>query len=85
MQLRYCPKCGTKLDGASAMAPDPMAEPEEGDVTVCIRCGVVLQFGAGLSLELVDPASLPPQVREIVARIQIARLLTYPMQRAKRN
>lgn len=38
-----CPVCAKTLNGAAAVGHD--SAPEPGDVTICIGCGTVLEFG----------------------------------------
>jgi hypothetical protein len=50
-----CPSCSKLLDAASGVSDDSdrnEMKPSEGDVTVCVYCGAVLRFRAGLKLEL---------------------------------
>lgn len=42
-----CPRCGKVLD-CVASAGDEEATPKEGDVSVCIHCGLPLVFDAEL-------------------------------------
>lgn len=44
-----CPNCGYPLDGAApANAPESDVSPKEGDLSVCINCGTILQFDANI-------------------------------------
>ena len=57
-----CPDCGVKLDGYSEVVKvgteEPENSPKGGDLTVCIECAALLQFGPGaLVLERIH--SLP--------------------------
>jgi|GEM_PF-5120598 len=46
---KSCPTCKAVLDAAAA-GDGSDKEPQPGDVTVCFRCGAVLQFMIGLAL-----------------------------------
>jgi uncharacterized protein with PIN domain len=50
-QEQRCPKCGTKLDSATA-AFNEKATPKEGDFSICIKCCSVLRYGRSLRLLL---------------------------------
>jgi hypothetical protein len=54
MPADLCPICGTPFDTASVAVGDDRA-PREGDFSVCLYCGEVLQFGP------------PPDHRVVVA------------------
>lgn len=43
-----CPSCGTALNAATATEL-PGGAPSPGDLTVCLQCAVILQFGEGLT------------------------------------
>jgi hypothetical protein len=45
-----CPECETLLDSATSVAGDD-ATPKPGDITLCIYCGMLLEFTeSGLKL-----------------------------------
>ena len=48
----HCPYCDHKLDGYTCVTEgaDFDTEPKVGDITVCVECHAVLQFGIGLCL-----------------------------------
>lgn len=52
-----CPKCGSFLDGASAVDSNEVI-PKEGDYSVCLKCGAMLKFGENLKLELLTEAEI---------------------------
>jgi len=47
-----CPSCHTKLDGATSLHA-PEAKPKPDDVTVCMYCQAILQFGHEMELRKV--------------------------------
>lgn len=70
----YCPSCKTQLDCASDMKA--ANKPKPGDYTVCIRCGHILIFGAGLKLrELNDSEIVQIAGERHLIEIQKARAL----------
>jgi len=42
-----CPICSTKFDAATSLQ---QYKPAPGDVSICIQCGNILQFGSDLEL-----------------------------------
>jgi hypothetical protein len=52
-----CPHCGHRLDAVS-MVGRPTPQPTNGDFTVCIGCGEVLQFDFELNLTRVSPMEI---------------------------
>lgn len=52
-----CPHCGYFINTTSPLKGDD-ATPSEGDITLCLSCGEVLTFDAGLKIVLADPAML---------------------------
>jgi hypothetical protein len=68
-----CPACGRTLDGALAMAHDG-AGPSPGDVTVCIDCEALLEFGEGHTLRRLDVATLDDRTKaELYACLHLVR------------
>ncbi|MGI4876683.1 MAG: hypothetical protein ACRYG4_04285 [Janthinobacterium lividum] len=70
-----CPHCGVELSAAtSTMQPDEdEAAPDPGDLTVCIKCGVILRFGVGMIVERLTRAqfdALPPEIMQQLAKVQ---------------
>lgn len=57
-----CPKCGYLLEMTTALNNHPDTKPSEGDLSICLDCGEILQFNALLALEPFDLASLTDQV-----------------------
>jgi hypothetical protein len=49
LSTRACPECGTMLDGATGISdsPDDPIIPCEGDLSVCMYCGLALAFTNG--------------------------------------
>jgi hypothetical protein len=50
---RLCPVCFGQLDGASSIENDKIA-PKPGDVSFCIYCAAMLQFGPDMVLVIED-------------------------------
>ena len=46
----YCPACGVEHTAATSLNEDVI--PEEGDVSLCIECGIILAFNKDLTLRL---------------------------------
>lgn len=44
-----CPTCGNLLDGATCPTEED-ASPSEGDLSICLYCGTMLEFQADLTL-----------------------------------
>lgn len=42
LPLVSCPSCGTMLDTATSVLGD--AEPLDGDITICLKCGHIMVF-----------------------------------------
>lgn len=45
----FCPKCGKELDATMPVGHEE--RPQAGDVTVCIYCGIALNFNSAGGLE----------------------------------
>jgi hypothetical protein len=60
-----CPHCKRIVDSASDL--DGGKAPKLGDVTVCISCAGVSQFGVGLVLEVIPE----PKLSEVLAEPDI--------------
>lgn len=74
-----CPACDTRLSAATDFFAAGV--PQEGDVTVCLECGVVLRFGPDLVLERLTEAArqaLSPRLRVMLGRFQLTRQATKP-------
>lgn len=75
-----CPDCGYAFDKAVKImgsAPQSVRPgPDRKCITLCLRCGVTLEFkgeGAALTVEkYTDHASLPEPVREMLANVKMA-------------
>ena len=69
----HCPACGHEFDAATNMTDT--AAPKPGDLSVCISCATVLEFGFNLKHALFPTerlAKLPPDTLAAVARAQFA-------------
>lgn len=51
-----CPDCGKVLDAAKSADGDRAPKPD--DLSVCLYCGSILQFDAGMSLVALTPTEL---------------------------
>lgn len=75
-----CPWCGHRLDGATGIDTD--ARPEVGDLSVCIRCGGLIEFGIGLVPQRGSDAMLaaePLETRDIIRLAQLTvAAINYP-------
>jgi hypothetical protein len=68
--LNWCRSCGYQLDGAGSLPGDDPRRPEEGDLSVCGRCGYLAFYTAELLLRpltLLERAHvlLDPEVRRV--------------------
>ncbi len=52
MNTHACLSCGTIVDAATGVGQDD--RPEEGDVTICIKCGHLMAFSSDLSFRELD-------------------------------
>lgn len=75
-----CPKCG-KVNDAATFPGDDTRRPKPGDLTICIGCGELCQFGAAHELLPFDAEQLEPEQRSHVLEQQ--RLIRSAMQRTR--
>lgn len=68
MTIQLCPQCGYELDASTKVQGDK-GGPVEGDVTVCIRCASVLQFGPELKLSVTTLDAMPADVRKTLETV----------------
>jgi hypothetical protein len=52
-----CPACRTTLNAATFVSREK-TKPDEGDYSVCIKCGALLRFTDNLSLRFAEDAEL---------------------------
>jgi hypothetical protein len=82
----YCPRCGYRLDAASAAMPG-RSLPQEGDLTICMDCTHVMCFNADLSLREVPQHEIDAmpldEVLELMAAVSSLRRFwkTHPEER----
>lgn len=73
--LQECPACGYQMDRASGVNTE--AKPSCGDLTVCIDCGAICEFGRDLEMVLVAPELLPgadySDAREVQRKVRALR------------
>lgn len=69
--LSLCLECGHKLDGATPVEGDE--GPEDGDFSVCIRCGNIARYNAYGTLHPIQPIEeweqIEPEKRSELERI----------------
>jgi hypothetical protein len=66
-----CPICAYEFDAASGMTHD--ARPKPGDVSLCIKCGEVLEFASDMRVRqasLETMLSLPDDAKAQVDKMQ---------------
>jgi hypothetical protein len=68
MKPQLCPKCGYTLDASTKLEGDK-GGPKDGDVTVCIGCASVLEFGPELKLRVIRLEDLPEDVRATLEKV----------------
>jgi len=60
--VNSCPGCGALLDAASNLQDIELA-PKPNDISICIYCGIFLQYDNNRGLELIDDEmKLPDEV-----------------------
>lgn len=67
-----CPWCRTPFDAATGALG--RAHPKVGDLSVCIRCGGLIEFGIGLVPQRASEAILaaePPETRALIRKMQL--------------
>lgn len=74
--MQACPHCGAELDAATHAGPGE-PQPKEGDVSVCLYCAGMLEYGPGLALRPLDIDTLPIQMRVKLRHVadQVRRML----------
>lgn len=65
-----CPNCGYLCGAAAPLAGSADVPPEAGDFSLCLNCGQLLVFTAGMGLAFGDPAGLAAEQRQQVAAAQ---------------
>lgn len=68
MGIQLCPKCGYTFDAATKLEGDK-GIPESGDLTVCIGCASMLEFGPDLKLSIVELCELPEDVQAKLKKV----------------
>jgi hypothetical protein len=73
----HCPACLKLVDAATSMAKD--AQPKKGDLTICVYCGTLLQFGEFMRLSALSDEELrqldEETQRELLHAQKVLRLL----------
>ena len=71
-----CPKCLKVLDAASCITEEHENEvPKPGDITICSRCGIFLEFSIELKLQYMTKEThdkIPPYILERMNRVSTA-------------
>ncbi len=78
----HCLRCGREINSVS----HPQHEAQPGDLTVCMYCGVLLEYGPELaSFKPVDESTLHPGTAQMVQQMRegLARLHAMPSYRKK--
>ena len=73
----HCPGCGAVRDATTSLEEN--ARPEEGDLSICMYCATVFQFGKGLEqipMALTEIAKLPGSARRDLERT-VARIYAF--------
>ena len=68
-----CPTCGYVCDSATAVTGENVVRARPGDISICLKCGDVLQFGEAMRLRVADLnslVSLTDEDRDIIGRAQ---------------
>lgn len=66
-----CPNCDYKMDRASP-AFEEEAVPQEGDLSICIKCGQLLVFNTDLTFRALSAeayASIPDDVKQQIEKL----------------
>jgi len=69
-----CPKCNHRFEFATSI-DSPEARPSVGDISFCVNCGAVNQFGESGIVPL-DLSGLDSETRKEVSRIKQAWIRT---------
>lgn len=70
-KVQLCPECGWTLDSATKLEGDG-GGPKVGDITVCIGCASVLEYGPKLKLRVVNLADLPEDLQVTLKKVVLA-------------
>ena len=70
MPLTLCPNCGHKLRRASGINTE--GPPTPGDITICIKCGKILEFQPDMTTATISIRDLPPTTQQIIRQGQAA-------------
>lgn len=73
LPVTVCPVCEYIMDSASSLNNQEHAKPAPGDVSLCFRCGAVLQFDNALHVRKAAEADwkeLSPKNRDLLLRAQ---------------
>ena len=57
MPISICPQCGKKIDAAISASGEHVM-PESGDVTICVYCGVLLEYTDQLLVSILPSETL---------------------------
>lgn len=78
-----CPNCGYELSGATCIEKGKAKlKPKQGDLSVCLGCGIILEFTSELKTKMVsnkDLAELTNQFPETWMLLDRARNLVWEM------
>jgi hypothetical protein len=68
---RRCPSCRAKLEAVTSLKHND--QPKPGDISVCLYCAAVLQFGNGMTLRAVPKEEWEDFHPETVETLRAAR------------
>jgi transcription initiation factor IIE alpha subunit len=63
-----CPACGVKINAVTST--DGLAVPQAGDVSVCLKCGSMLEFNEDLTVKLIDLQELNTMEQETITTLK---------------
>ena len=69
-----CPECGKVLDCSTSVEFDG-AKPSPGDISICLDCTAILEFGENLELKRIsneDFSSLPENIKNSLKKVRDA-------------
>ena len=70
IDLTLCPSCGYAMNAATGITGGDPAGPKEGDVGVCLSCGVLLSYDAARvpsrPLTEEEIAQIPPDAKAML-------------------
>lgn len=68
-----CPACNYLCDSATPMEGEENVPPNPGDVSICLRCGEILEYAHDMALQKITPKTigeLEPKQYDLLMRSQ---------------